>query len=99
MEMMTIGILIMWLGVASMIARILAKNSYPPAANAIGLAGAGFVATVTLLFFVFRPMLPAGIPAIWILQPLAIASGIAALVVALVSFLLIKQTRRRKAAT
>lgn len=98
MEMISVGILIMWLGVASMIARLLARNSYPAAANAIALAGAGFVATVTLLFFLFKPMLPAGIPATWILQPLAIASGIAALVVALVSFLLIKQTRRRRAA-
>lgn len=97
MEGMIIGILVVWIAVSTLLAGLLARNSKSPAANATILAVGGYVVMTAALFALLSPTVPPlADPVQALLPPLAIAGGVAAVIVWILAFIRTGQVRKAR---
>ena len=97
MEIMIIGLLVVWIGVSTTIAGQVARNSLSRSANVLLITAIGYVVVVAGLFFSMQSMIPYGASAMSLLTPIALAGAVAAIVVAILSHVRIGQVRRKAA--
>ena len=95
MEIVIIGLLVVWIGLSTLIAGPLSRNSLSRPLNVLLITGIGYVVVVTGLYLFMQPMVPYGASTMSLLTPIAIAAGVAAVLVAILSYARIGRARRQ----
>lgn len=100
MQILVIGILIVWIGVSTVVARVVAgRNDRSAAFNATVVTAIGYVVITAILVMVLLPMVPPMVrdPVASLLPPIAIAGGVAAVIAWILSLASIGRARKARA--
>ncbi|MGX1100827.1 hypothetical protein [Amorphus sp. MBR-141] len=100
MEMLVIGLLICWIGVSTVVARLVAtRNDRSAAFNATLVTVIGYGAVTAALVAVMLPMVPPMVrdPIASVLPPIAIAGAVAAVLAWILAFVSIGRARKAQA--